>query len=455
MLVAKKLLPFGKGIDVLKYFSVFSGPKFSLQHRDRIHNPAGAIPKGGRDYGCAAPAVKGAQGLQPSACDGNNAIGAPPRPNGPAFQFAENCGMQQRHIASNHQVPLRDEIRLESRFHSGKWPATFGPIRQNGKAQMVIQSGLTYQANCLHNLRQFLRDMTGQKASLKRQQRFIRAHSEALAPHQNEARKAYSPTHQEMISLQYVTRRQRFAPCSLFLLVSAVSFGATLRAEPLATRKTLVVRTDARTGRLVRSVLVSPRLVLVKASLAQTTAQTTDVPQSVASGSLSDMIDAIAERNQVEAPLVHSVIKAESNYNPAAISPKGAQGLMQLIPSTAHRFGVSNSFDVQQNVEGGVKYLKFLIDLYNNDYPKVIAAYNAGEGAVAKYRGIPPYSETINYVYRVGRNLKAARQFAELKAAERKATPQPVQTAAVKSENEPHSIQAVTGDDGRIYYKTQ
>ncbi len=122
------------------------------------------------------------------------------------------------------------------------------------------------------------------------------------------------------------------------------------------------------------------------------------------------MINAIAERNNVEPSLVHSVIKAESNYNPLALSPKGAQGLMQLIPSTARRFGVSNSFNVQQNVEGGVKYLKFLMDLYHDDYVKVIAAYNAGEGAVERYHGIPPYSETLNYVYRVGKNLKIARQ---------------------------------------------
>jgi len=251
--------------------------------------------------------------------------------------------------------------------------------------------------------------------------------------------------------LTYLTQHLRFAPCSLLILL-----GFSLHAELVSTRTTVVVRTDARTGRLIRSVVVSPRPAVLQASIAQSSPSTSDLsPQSIVSGSISDMIDAIAERNQVEAPLVHSVIKAESNYNPGAISPKGAQGLMQLIPSTAHRFGVSNSFDIQQNIEGGVKYLKFLIELYNNDYRKVIAAYNAGEGAVAKYGGIPPYSETINYVYRVGKNLKAAREFAELKAAERKAKPQLVQTAAVKTGDEPHSIQAITGDDGRIYYKTQ
>lgn len=254
-----------------------------------------------------------------------------------------------------------------------------------------------------------------------------------------------------MVSFEYVTRRLRFAPCSLLVLL-----GFSLHAEPASTRTTVVVRTDARTGRLVRSVVITPRPLVLQASLSQSSTSIPDLsPQPALSGSISDLIDAIAERNQVEAPLVHSVIKAESNYNPGAISPKGAQGLMQLIPSTAHRFGVSNSFDIQQNIEGGVKYLKFLIELYNNDYRKVIAAYNAGEGAVAKYGGIPPYSETINYVYRVGKNLKAAREFAELKAADRKAKSQPVQTAALKTGDEPHSILAVTGDDGRIYYKTQ
>ncbi len=100
------------------------------------------------------------------------------------------------------------------------------------------------------------------------------------------------------------------------------------------------------------------------------------------------------------------MIRAESNYNPDAVSPKGALGLMQLIPSTARRFGVSNPFDVRENIEGGVRYLRFLLDYYQGDYPKAIAAYNAGEAAVDKYHGIPPYAETQNYVHRVAKNLE-------------------------------------------------
>src|ERR1700716_1682625 len=90
-------------------------------------------------------------------------------------------------------------------------------------------------------------------------------------------------------------------------------------------------------------------------------------------------------------------------------------GLMQLIPSTAKRFGVSNTFHPAQNIEGGVRYLKYLMQLYGGDERLALAAYNAGEGAVAKYKGIPPYPETQNYVYQVGKKLGQSRE------AERKA----------------------------------
>jgi soluble lytic murein transglycosylase-like protein len=124
---------------------------------------------------------------------------------------------------------------------------------------------------------------------------------------------------------------------------------------------------------------------------------------------------------------------------------------MQLIPSTARRFGVSNSFNPQQNIEGGVKYLKFLMELYHNDYVKVIAAYNAGEGAVTKYGGIPPYAETRSYVYQVGKNLVNARKAAEAnKPAPKPAEPKPSNTG-----EQFHPIQALTGPDGKLYYKTQ
>ncbi len=185
-----------------------------------------------------------------------------------------------------------------------------------------------------------------------------------------------------------------------------------------------VVRADAKTGRLVR-VTVAPAMPRVE-------------PAAV-----NAMVERIASKEGVEAPLVHSVIKAESNYNPAAVSSKGAQGIMQLIPSTARRFGVSNAFDAEENIQGGVRYLRFLLDYYHNDYTKAIAAYNAGEAAVDKFSGVPPYAETLGYVRSVAKNLTEARRNAPGPSIPATA-PTPASSA----------IQAYTGADGLTYYKT-
>jgi soluble lytic murein transglycosylase-like protein len=99
--------------------------------------------------------------------------------------------------------------------------------------------------------------------------------------------------------------------------------------------------------------------------------------------------------------LALAVIRAESNFQPAAISPKNAQGLMQLIPETSARFNVRKPFDPEQNIRGGMAYLRWLLAYFEGDVALVAAAYNAGEGAVIRYRGIPPYAETRNYVVRI------------------------------------------------------
>lgn len=116
----------------------------------------------------------------------------------------------------------------------------------------------------------------------------------------------------------------------------------------------------------------------------------------------SDTIQRAAHRHGVEEALVRAVIHAESAYKSTAVSRAGAAGLMQLMPGTAKRFGVSNRFDPTQNIHGGTEYLGWLMRRYNGNVTLATAAYNAGEGAVDRYGGVPPYRETQNYVKRVG-----------------------------------------------------
>ncbi|MGV8921997.1 MAG: lytic transglycosylase domain-containing protein [Thermomonas sp.] len=112
-------------------------------------------------------------------------------------------------------------------------------------------------------------------------------------------------------------------------------------------------------------------------------------------------IAAAARLHGVDEAIVRAIIHAESAFNPNALSRVGAQGLMQLMPATARRFGVSDSFNASQNIGGGVKYLAWLLKRFNGNLTLAAAGYNAGEGAVDKYKGVPPYSETQRYVQRV------------------------------------------------------
>ena len=113
------------------------------------------------------------------------------------------------------------------------------------------------------------------------------------------------------------------------------------------------------------------------------------------------LVQEAAGRHQVDPALVRAVIETESNWNPAARSNKGAVGLMQLIPTTAQRFGVNDAYSPQQNVDAGVRYLKILLERYDGNLDLALAAYNAGEGAVDRAHGIPAYRETRDYVQKV------------------------------------------------------
>jgi hypothetical protein len=135
---------------------------------------------------------------------------------------------------------------------------------------------------------------------------------------------------------------------------------------------------------------------------------------SQAALNLEEVVHSASNRYRLDPDLVNSVIKAESGFNARAVSPKGAQGLMQLMPGTASQLGVPNAFDPQANVEGGTKYLRELLERYNFDLVKALAAYNAGPLRVEQFKGVPPYYETRAYVARV------VRDFNKKKAAQEK-----------------------------------
>jgi len=208
------------------------------------------------------------------------------------------------------------------------------------------------------------------------------------------------------------------------------------------THKTQVVKADPRTGKLVRSVVVSSKPVLTRIT----------PPVEQTNKDLNAIVDKAARAHDVDPLLVHSMIKVESNYNAHAVSNKGAEGLMQLTPSTARMLGVTNSFDPQQNIEAGVKYLKYLKDLYKDDR-LALAAYNAGPGAVDKYKWIPPYAETENYVYQVGKRYGEARRAADRKPVEAAAAE--AKTVEVKPvEIKPAAVLQFIDENGRLHLNT-
>lgn len=227
----------------------------------------------------------------------------------------------------------------------------------------------------------------------------------------------------------------------LVMAVSLTAFAADAPSSGAVTggeNAVWVVKVDPHTGKLVRRLVTPPRA-------------------ANADEHVRAMIAEAARNYDVNPLLVDSVIQVESNYNPFAVSPKGAEGLMQLMPATAQRFGVTNSFDPKQNIEAGVRYLKFLQDTFQDDR-LAIAAYNAGEKAVAKYKDVPPYPETVSYVAKVGKKYGQAGRAARTKQnadESRRESKNAEEPKADATEQTPRHILAYVDTDGRLHIATQ
>jgi len=213
-----------------------------------------------------------------------------------------------------------------------------------------------------------------------------------------------------------------------------VLIGANTRLYPSASDESSYV--DIPTAEIER---IEPDLLPVSEPVETT--QTPVVPPTPAAKLTPtpkvDVHQAVAEasdRYRLDPDLLDSVIRAESGFNPHAVSPKGAQGLMQLMPGTASKLGVPNAFDAEANVDGGTRYLRELLERYNFDLIKALAAYNAGPHRVEQYGGVPPYRETRHYVASIVRDFnrkKLAQQKAEkaAKLAQKKPSTQTAATA--------------------------
>jgi soluble lytic murein transglycosylase-like protein len=156
-----------------------------------------------------------------------------------------------------------------------------------------------------------------------------------------------------------------------------------------------------------------------------------------------EMVKAAAARYSVDADLITSVIAAESNFDPKAVSKKNARGLMQLLPETATRFGVQNIFDPQENIDAGTHYLRDLLARYNKDLVLALAAYNAGPERVLRFGRVPPYPETVSYIRRVKRSYEKSKSGLTLEAvpappAKKKVTPSALNSGPGTASSQPN-----------------
>jgi soluble lytic murein transglycosylase-like protein len=220
-------------------------------------------------------------------------------------------------------------------------------------------------------------------------------------------------------------------------------------AEIAVLRNGFAIRHEHREGRGAQT-----RLYLDKTQDNYVEVPTTDIagfenddpssPQAIAfrpRRNLDQVVREAGDQNNIDPDLINSVIRAESGFNPNAVSPKGAQGLMQLMPQTAVQLGVLNAMDPAANVEGGTRYLRELLARYHNDLAKALAAYNAGPERVEQYRGMPPYPETLAFVARI------IVDFNRKKFAQQRSLPDPTRNVRVGRNSNANPVDVLPRSD--------
>lgn len=370
-----------------------------------------------------------------------------------AEERAQNAGLGAGHIAGEDETP-RPAAEAQGGLDAAQGTAARVALFEAGEAQPAVSLRRPDQDGAPRGQRGLRRNPGGQRHSSIEQEGLVAPHARTAASGQDE-RSARHETILATALLSGVRPGQEF-PLSLpemklynrknismpfcCAIAALLAAGGLLPAAGPEVRAVSTVRADLRTGRLVRTVVVRPAAGAAGEKQAGAAAPLQPVIRRV--------VQETAARHALDPLLVESVIRVESNFDPLAVSPKGAAGLMQLIPATAARFGAANSFDVQENIAAGVQYLKYLRDLFQ-DERLALAAYNAGEGAVLKYKGVPPYKETRDYVRQVQSNYEQARK-------SRPALPAADNLVQAQPAGEPRGrLEVTTGEDGRVYLRTR
>ena len=466
----KKLAPLLGVVYVSKLKRDIKVPRGQVSH-DVHHLPVAGVQSG--------PDTGEADGMV-HATEGMDSAGSVPQ-QGTGSVLADGLGQEagQRgrldagQIAGNDQV-IRGAGLGEGRFQAGEWTLAGAKISPTLQAKGTILGGWTQEDRGSRSLLDQACNVRNQwRMRSKRKQRFVLPHARTAASNEDESGRS----HDRMVasrSLESGYNRKNKVRPFCFFVASGLLCGSLLASDgvvnPTSSRAihaaapglVSVVRVGG-DGRLVRVLatpasaapLVKPERRTAANSISGTTLVApviSAVQVMPAEANTSQTIEALIEdassRYQVDPLLVKSVMSVESNFNPAAVSPKGAQGLMQLIPATAQRFGVTDPFDSRQNIEGGVKYLRYLQDLFPSDLRLSLAAYNAGEGAVAKYGAVPPYRETVDYVQKVHQRYSSAKGNAAAKHA-------PILEFEAPAVPPVRHIEQVVDSEGRLFLRTR